>query len=31
MKGTIVKCLKELVEKKFGKDQWSEICKKSDF
>ena len=31
MKGTIVKCLKELVEKKFGKDKWNTICEKSSF
>ncbi len=31
MKGTIVKCLKDLIEEKFGKDQWTEISRKSGF
>ncbi len=31
MKGTIVKCLQEMVENKFGKDKWSTICEKSNF
>lgn len=31
MKGTVVKCLKEMVEKKFGKDKWDTICEKSGF
>lgn len=31
MKGTIVKCLKEMVENKFGKDKWDAICEKSGF
>lgn len=31
MKGTIVKCLKELVENKFGKDKWATICEKTSF
>lgn len=31
MKGTIVKCLKELVETKFGKDKWTTICEKTSF
>lgn len=31
MKGTIVKCLKEMVENQFGKDKWNTICEKSGF
>lgn len=31
MKGTIVKCLKELVESKFGKDKWTTICEKTSY
>lgn len=31
MKGTIVKCLKELVVNRFGADKWTAICQHSDF
>jgi hypothetical protein len=31
MKGTITRCLKEMVENKFGKDKWITICEKSNF
>lgn len=31
MKGTIAKCLKEMVENKFGQDKWRTICEKSNF
>jgi hypothetical protein len=31
MKGTIVKCLQELVVNRFGKENWHEICELSGF
>ena len=31
MKGTIVKCLKNLVEEKFGAEKWQEISNKSNY
>lgn len=31
MKGTIVKCLKELVVNRFGAEKWAEICRLSDY